>query len=287
MDKVLGYVRLMRLERALSAMAGVVITGIIVKDVTTIGWDYVIACLVVFFSALANFALNDYQDIEIDRVNRRQDRPLVNNIITPSSVLKFALVSSFLAIILALQMNPTPRSMIMMGLPLSLVYNMYLKKYLIFKNMFTGLANVGIILLGSLVVDNVVEPIAYYIAVIGFFFSVSYEIMLDIADVDGDKAMVVDTIPVRFGKKNAAYFSIIIGVCSVFANTLPFFIKVDTRLFQDYLFLSLILIPILNRFRISKDLLLDQSAENIYQLKKKTFRNLQLGGLCYLIGILY
>jgi 4-hydroxybenzoate polyprenyltransferase len=287
MDTFMGYVSLMRLERALSAVAGIILTGIIVKDITMIEWNYVIACLAVFFSALANFTLNDYQDIEIDRINKRPDRPLVNGIINPNNALRFTLVSTLIAVILAQQMMPIPRYIIMLGLPASLVYNIYLKKYLIFKNMFTGLANVGVILLGSLVVDNVVEPIAYYIAVIGFFFSISYEIMLDIADVEGDKAMAVDTVPVKFGKKNAAYFSIFIGIFSVLANTLPFFIKVDARLFRDYLFLSLIMIPIINRLLISKNLLHDQSAENIYLLKKKTFKNLQLGGLCYLIGFLY
>ena len=92
MDTVFGYVRLMRLERALSAMAGIIITGILVKDITRIEWSYVIVCLAVFFSAIANFSLNDYQDKEIDRVNDRQDRPLVAETITPDIVVRFTIV---------------------------------------------------------------------------------------------------------------------------------------------------------------------------------------------------
>jgi 4-hydroxybenzoate polyprenyltransferase len=287
MDTLLGYIRLIRLERAISAIAGVFVTGIIVKNLTVFEWDYFVASLAVFCSAIANFTLNDYRDQEIDRVNKRQDRPLVNNVISPETALRLAILSSIVALVLALQLNPIPRYMIMLGLPISLGYNLYLKKYLAFKNLFTGLANTGVILLGSLIVDNIIEPIAYYISAIGFFFSISYEVMLDIADVEGDKAMAINTLPIRFGKKNAAYLSIIIGVGSVLANTLPFFIQVDTRLYRDYLFLALIAIPILNRLLISRDLLRDQSSENIHQLKKKTFRNLQLGGLCYLIGFLF
>ena len=37
---------------------------------------------------------------------------------------------------------------------------------------------------------------------------------------------------------------------------------------------------------ISRDLLKDQSPENVWVLKKRVFRNLQLGGICYLIGFL-
>lgn len=286
MERLLAVVRLMRLERAASAVAGVIVTGVIVKDLTTFQWSYVVAGLAVFFSALANFALNDYHDIEIDRVNNRQDRPLVNGVIGPAVALWVTLASSLLAYALASQMRPIPRAMILIGLPVSLAYNLHLKKHLVFKNLFTGLANVGVILLGALVTDTTIEPLAAYIAAVGFFFSISYEVMLDIADVPGDTAMGVETIAGRYGRRNAAWLSTIIGVGAVFAAPLPFFVNVDSRLFRDYLFLSLTLVPVVNRLRISGALLMDQSPENIRGLKRGLFRNLQLGGFCYLIGIL-
>ncbi|MCW4050324.1 MAG: UbiA family prenyltransferase [Candidatus Bathyarchaeota archaeon] len=286
METLRYYVRLLRLERAVSAVFGVILTGVIVGDLTAIQNEYVIACLAVFFSALANFSLNDYQDIEIDRRNGRLDRPLAQGQIPPRTALIIACISSILAVTLSLLMNPIPKLMILVGLPVSLVYNLRLKRYLVLKNLFTGLANVGVVLIGALVSDTILEPLALYIATVGFFFSLSYEVMLDIADVEGDMAQGVDTLPGRFGSKNAAWFSIMIGVGAIFADPLPFFIHIDTRLFGDYLFLALILMPIVNRLRISRSLLDDQSPENIFHLKKRLFRNLQLGGLCYLIGFL-
>ena len=140
--------------------------------------------------------------------------------------------------------------------------------------------------MGTLLTDTVIEPLAYYLAIIGFFFSLSYEVMIDIGDVEGDRTMGVETIPVRYGQRIAAWLSILIGLGAVFADPLPFFIRIDPRLFNDKIFLILILIPIYNRIRISKMLLNDYSSENIYVLKKKLFRNLQLGGICYLIGFL-
>ena len=286
MTRLHGVAQLMRLERAASAAAGVLVTGVIVKDLTAFQWSYVVACLAVFFSASANFALNDIHDVESDRVNNRQDRPLAAGTLSPSVALGVTLASSIIALILAFQLRPVPRAMILLGLPVSLGYNLYMKRYLVFKNLFTGLANVGVVLLGALVTDTTIEPLAIYIAAVGFFFSLSYEIMLDIADVEGDKAMGVETIPSRFGGRNAAQLSILIGAGAVLVDPLPYFIQVDPRLFRDILFLGLILIPVLNRLRISRALLRDQSPENIRSLKKSLFRNLQLGGVCYLIGIL-
>ena len=286
MVSIHGFVKLMRLERAISAVAGVLITGIVVGNLTGFNWSYLVACLVVFFSALANFALNDIHDIETDRVNKRTDRPLASGVISQRDAKMVVIFSSLSALILSMFLGQIPRYMIMFGLPMSLLYNVYLKRYLVFKNLFTGLANLGVILMGALVVDSVIEPLAYYIALVGFFFSISYEVMLDIGDVEGDKATGVETIPVRFGRRKAALLSIIIGLGAVLADPLPFFVSVDSRLFGDYVFLVLILVPVANRILISRELLLDHSPENIRGLRKRLFRNLQLGGVCYLIGFL-
>mgnify|MGYP001819559944 FL=1 len=110
--------------------------------------------------------------------------------------------------------------------------------------------------------------------------------MLDIADAEGDMTQGVETLPNRFGPRKAAIFSILIGAGAIIADPLPFFVRVDPRLFGDYLFLTLILLPVFNRLRISASLLRDQSRENIFHLKKRAFRNLQLGCLCYLVGFL-
>lgn len=286
MENLRSFTRLIRLERAVSAVFGVIFTGVIVGDLVALQPEYVLACLVVFFSAIANFALNDYSDIEIDRVNHRLDRPLAQGQIKPRTALKISIASSVLALALSLLLNPLPRFMIFIGLPLSLAYNLGLKKHILLKNSFTGLANVGVVLMGALVSDALLEPLAIYIVVIGFFFSLSYEIMLDIADIEGDRTLGIETLPIRLGSRNAAWLSILIGAGAVLANSLPFFILVDPRLFGDHLFLALTLLLVVNRLRISRSLLDDRSPENIFHLKKRLFRNLQLGGLCYLIGFL-
>ena len=191
------------------------------------------------------------------------------------------------AMALSLLLNPIPRALILVGLPASLAYNLALKRHLLLKNTFTGLANVGVALMGALTTDAVLEPLAIYIAAIGFFFSLSYEAMLDIADVEGDRSQGVETLPNRFGPRKAALFSILIGAGAIIADPLPYFIHVDPRLFGDTLFLALILFPVVNRLRISASLLRDQSRENIFHLKRRAFRNLQLGCLCYLVGFLF
>ena len=287
MNRVRAYIGLFRLERAISAVMGVLLTGVVVKDLTGFSLVYAYACLSVFFSALANFVLNDIHDLEIDRFNERQDRPLATGVIDRKTAMYLAGICTILALSFALLLPVTPRILILVGLPISLAYNIHLKRFLIFKNLFTGLANVGVILIGGILIDNHIEPLVYYLALVGFFFSLRYEVMLDIADVKGDQAKGVDTIPGRFGVANAAWFSVIIGLGAVFANPMPFFVRFDSRLFHDPLFLGLVLVSVVNRLIISRELLMDQSPANVKRLKKRLFRNLQMGGFGYLIGFLF
>jgi 4-hydroxybenzoate polyprenyltransferase len=287
MNQLQGYFRLFRLERAFSAVLGLLITGIVVKDLNEFNSMFVYASFSVFFSAIANFSLNDIHDVDIDKINKRNDKPLAVGTLKRKNALFITGFCFFLAIIFAFLLPITPQILIFVGLPLSLLYNVYLKHFLLLKNLFTGLANVGVILIGGILVDNHLEPMGIYLAIISFFFSLSYEIMLDIADVKGDKAKGVETIPSRFGISKATMLSVIIGLGAVVVNPIPFFICFDPRLFHDHLFLVLVLISVINRLIISINLLRDQSSDNIKKLKNRLFRNLQLGGFGYIIGILY
>lgn len=284
---VRALVRLFRLDRALSASFGVIFTGLFVGDLVGLQPEYLVAFLVVLFSALANFGFNDYCDLEVDRSNHRLDRPLVQGSLTKGAVLVVTVVSILIALGLTLFLIPPARLLVIVGLPVSLFYHVGIKRVFLLKNAFIGLANVGIVLLGSLVSDAVVEPVAVYIAAIGFFVGLSYEIMLDIADVQGDSAHGIDTIPARFGVKTASWVSVILGLGAVVVDPLPYFVMVDPRLHGDALFLLLILVPVILRLSISISLYRDQSRENVLRLKKRAFRNLQLGCLCFLVGLLY
>lgn len=286
-ESIQAYSKLFRLNRSLSAAFGVIFSGLIAQDLESFQMEYVIAFFIVLFSAFANFGLNDYCDFETDIINCRIDRPLVKGTLTQKTVLISAASASFIALLLTIFLNPLPRLLVILGLPISLFYNIFFKKILLLKNASIGFAYIGIIFLGSILSDIVLEPVTFYFAIIGFFVGLSYEVMLDIADVDGDRAMGIETIPIRFGLKTAAWFSIILGILGIIVNPLPFFINIDTRLHRDYLYLILILIPIIFRINISKSLSKDQSPESIFSLKKRVFRNIQLGCMCFLIGILF
>jgi len=120
----------------------------------------------------------------------------------------------------------------------------------------------------------------------GFIVGLAVEIMLDIGDVEGDKELGIETLSTRFGMKTAAQVSVVLYGAIMILDPLPFFVMIDPRLFLDYAFLLLILIPVVSYFFISKSLMKDQSKKNVFRLKKVVFVTMQVGSMAYLIGVL-
>lgn len=286
MNRSDSLVNLFRLERAFSAGFGVLITGIIVEGIDGLSLVHGYAVICVFFSAMANFVLNDIHDMAGDTVNERPDRPFVQGVIGKDTAIASVFLFGVLAVGLAFQLPRVSKTMILVGLPFTLAYNIYLKRFLLFKNLFTGFANTGVVMVGASITGAHFDPIVVFLAVLGFFFSVSYESMLDIADVEGDISNGISTIPARFGVEKGVLFSVLIGGGTAIVSPIPFLIEFDARLLHDPVFLILILATIADRLRIMWMLWEDQSPGNVLRLKKKLFRNLQFSGLGYLIGIL-
>ncbi len=70
-------------------------------------------------------------------------------------------------------------------------------------------------------------------------------------------------------------------------DPLPFFVMIDSRLHRDYIFLLLILIPVVSYLFISRLLMKDQSKSSVSRLKRRISLTMQAGSIAYLIGALF
>ena len=119
----------------------------------------------------------------------------------------------------------------------------------------------------------------------GFIVGLGYEIMIDIGDVTGDKAQNIHTLATERGTRTAALVSVIIYALIMLMDPLPFLVNIDSRLHLDYIFLVLILIPVISYFFISRSLLNNQSKDTIFRLKKRVYLTMQIGCVAYLVGV--
>jgi geranylgeranylglycerol-phosphate geranylgeranyltransferase len=285
-EKIFGFLKLIRLGVSLFGCIGLFVSGILAEDLRGFQFEYMIAFFIVFISASGAFAINDYYDYELDKINNRKDRPIVIGLISRKIALITAIISIVMVILLSLLLNITSTFLVVISLPLFYVYSMALKKKLFFKNFLIAYSYLSTIFLGALIIDSYLEPLIIYFAIMGFIVGLANEIMFDIADVEGDKEQGINTFSTKFGIKRAAQISTSLYIIIMILDPLPFIVNVDERLYLDFIFLLLILIPVICYTLLTRSLLKNQTSENVLKLRTLVFLIMQFGTISYLIGAL-
>jgi geranylgeranylglycerol-phosphate geranylgeranyltransferase len=281
-----AFSKLIRLSYSLFSALAVLLSGVLAGDLRGFQIEYCVSFFIVFFSTVGSFAFNDYFDVEVDKRHNRVDRPLVLGLIPRKVALYTGIGSMLIVFFLSLYLTPIARFLVIFSLPLFYLYSIWLKRVLIVNNVLIAFAYVLTIFLGTLVSDSLVEPIIVYFALMGFIVGLALEIMINIMDVEGDKALKIKTLSSRFGVKKAAQISAFLYFFIVILDPLPFFVSIDSRLYLDYLFLIVILGSIISYISIFKDLWREQTQKGLFDLKRRVFITMQVGSIAYLLGVL-
>lgn len=285
-ERILGFLKLTRLGVSLFGCISLLVSGILAGDLKGFQIEYLIAFLIVLISGSGAFAINDYFDSEVDKINNRQDHRIVIGLISRKTALITAIVSLIIVILLSTLLNLISLILIYINIAIYYIYSVVLKKRLFIKNILIALSYSSTIFLGALVIDSNLEPLIIYFAIMGFIVGLANEIMFDIADVKGDKEKGIKTIATEFGVKPAAQISTILYVIIMVLDPLPYILKIDQKLYLDYTFLLLILIPVISYIFLSKSLLKNQTSKNFLILRTLVFIIMQFGTFSYLIGVL-
>lgn len=165
-------------------------------------------------------ALNDYFDIDIDRINKPH-RPLPSGAIKRSHALILALSSLGAGLVLSFFINTRAIAIAVLAIALLASYNAYLKRS-------GGLAgNIAVSVTGAL-------PIAYGGAAVGhleamlfpcvfaFLFHLGREIIKDLEDVTGDRMVKSRSIPARLTPRISYYLAFIPLLLLFFTTPLPY-----------------------------------------------------------------
>ncbi|MCL2358183.1 MAG: UbiA family prenyltransferase [Nitrososphaerota archaeon] len=181
-----------------------------------------LATLVGFLFGLASNSINDYLDIEIDKV-AHPERPLPSGILKPKLYLVFSVVmfgACFaLTYLLSTISGIAAFVMVMFAAVLQIGYELGIKKKKAAGNILMGFqAALGFIFGGVIV--NGLEATAV-MAVSSFLAIFGREIIKDIEDIKGD----VDrsTLPKIIGPKNAGIFAASLVVVAVVISILSYY----------------------------------------------------------------
>lgn len=150
----------------------------------------------IFLTCAFGFILNDYIDLEKDKVSHKE-RPMVSGKIHPKIVIPVLIVLAAFSLLSAFMIS-------IHAVAITLLALVVLSYYGYVNNHFGLLANV---LVASLCVLTVIyglvvgswDHLLLGTAMVLFFFVLGREILLDILDIEGDKVVNKSSVPIKYG----------------------------------------------------------------------------------------
>ncbi|MCC7577098.1 MAG: geranylgeranylglycerol-phosphate geranylgeranyltransferase [Methanomethylovorans sp.] len=224
------YLQLIRygncLMAAFSASLGVLIAyNIISGNAGTITLplnETIYVGLVAFMVTGAGNAINDYYDIEIDRINK-PERPIPSGKISKSKALYFSISLFALGILIAFFINTICGAIALFNSLLLIFYAATLKRTALIGNLSVGYLTGSTFLFGGAVFykNGGIEAVSV-LFLLATFATIAREIVKDIEDIEGDRLDGASTLAISIGSEKAAYLASIIGFIAVLASPLPY-----------------------------------------------------------------
>jgi geranylgeranylglycerol-phosphate geranylgeranyltransferase len=235
MKKFKAIWELMRLEHGVMLFLAILIGSLISQKTLYDNLNLPLLNIVLtFFTALfleaSTFALNDYYDLEIDRINKRTDRPLVRGDISPKTALNIFYLLFPLGLICSYFVNMTCFIIALITALISVLYDVKMKKIKLIGNFYIAyIMAIPFVFGGATVLGNnafsfgTINPAIYVIALIAFLAGAGREIMKDVMDFEGDKLQGVKSFPRYISIRGSNGVAAVFYLCAIALSFLPYF----------------------------------------------------------------
>jgi geranylgeranylglycerol-phosphate geranylgeranyltransferase len=201
-----GIVQILRPELPFAAGVCVVLGEIVALGGLPPLREAVLGFLAGFFISGSAIVLNDYFDLEVDRVNT-PERPLPSGLISPSEAIVLAVVTALLGLAAAFLLGTAAFALCFIFWLIGCLYNWKFKEAGLLGNLMVS-ANVGFtFLLGGIAVGQPWDGMVWCFALMAFLIDLGEEIAGDAMDIEGDKKRGSRSIGIRRGRRFALRIS--------------------------------------------------------------------------------
>ncbi|HIK00962.1 TPA: UbiA family prenyltransferase [archaeon] len=184
--------------------------------------------------AAAGNAINDYYDIQIDRINR-PDRPLPSGKITQRGIWAYAIVLFAVGIIVSLLLAFSNFVLALVNSVLLGVYAYRLKRSGFFGDIVISYLVASVFIFAALAIHSL--KIGFILAVAAFFTNAAREVLKDLEDMRGDKLFGARTLPTLIGRKKSVIIVSSFLVVSILVSPFPFTLGI-----LDWPYLAIVII---------------------------------------------
>ena len=232
---------------ALTVLIGIINSACPVSTFSTPGGWFIAICglIVYFFVAGASNLINDYFDIEIDKINRPA-RPLPRGAISKAMAIRYFLLLDAIALVLAAIVGPfTPNPVLIPGsvaffLFVGYAYARWGKPSGFPGNLMVGAAFSFGIPFGAFYFTSIwnIPPVIWFFFITSAFLLISRELVKGMEDIAGDRKFHIKTVANTSGITMAAIVSIVFSILAIITFTMPAFRLISSVLFDIFMILG-------------------------------------------------
>ncbi len=262
----------------LSLAAGICV---IVGEIVALGnippiMDMFLGFAVGFFISSSTLILNDYFDLETDKINA-PDRPLPSGLVKPSHVIILSAITAIIGLFAALSINLLALGVAIIFWIIGFLYNWKLKRTGLLGNLIVSSSVAITFIFGGIVVENPWNTMVWCFSAIAFFIDLGEEIGADALDMEGDKEINSQSIALKIGQNAAFQITAIIFAVVVLISFIPLILG---GMGLNYL-IMIIFMDIIIVFSTFKVLKSDNQKD-----KRKYLRWIYLGATLGLLGFI-
>lgn len=190
----------------------------------------VVIALPPFCIGLASFALNDFFDMEADRLNKRLDRPLVSKSASPEQAVLIALLGFLFGLAFSVPLSFfagdfTPFKIAFFFSLAAVAYSAALKSLPLLGNLFIAASMAVAMVFGNIVATpSSLSAAALTASALAFIAGLGREIAKTVQDIEGDRrARRATTLPMLIGVRNSLIAAIALYWLAILLSFIPFF----------------------------------------------------------------
>ena len=213
-----GYITITRPVNSLAAGIAAIVAYLIATG-TVIPETLLLFAVVAFVTAAGN-VINDYFDVEIDRINR-PDRPIPAGRVTLPGARAYAVTLFLAGILVCLRTNALCIAIAVFNAVLLVVYAARLKRTPLLVNIAVSYLAASMFLFGGALAGIAGIFHVMPVAAMTFFAMLARELVKDAEDVEGDRASGAVTLPILRGIPFTLYLAFFCAVLGIAASLLP------------------------------------------------------------------
>jgi len=173
-----------------------------------------------FFISGSAIVLNDYFDLEVDKVNA-PSRPLPSGTISSSEAVLLAIVAALIGLVASLAISLSAFLLCAVFWVIGFLYNWKFKESGLVGNLMVSSSVAITFILGGMAVGEPWNKIVWCFALIGFIIDLGEEIAGDAMDIEGDKRRGSKSIAIQKGRSFALTISGILFGLVVLVSLVP------------------------------------------------------------------